>query len=96
MLWEPRGFYCWPACIPDAWIDQWYVARRTLGSPQAIRQAWASQGMTHLLLFNAGMDYVRNNDQRYSEEDWAELDELLQGLTPVEKIGGGYTLFRME
>jgi len=96
MLWEPRGFYCWPGCVPDAWIDTWYVARRTSETPEAILQSWDDLGITHLLLSHAGMDFVRSHDPRYTEEDWAALERLLQDLTPVETIGDGYTLFRID
>ena len=96
MLWEPRSFYCWPACIPDPWIDTWYVARRSIETPEAILQSWTAQGITHLLLFNAGVDFVRANDPRYSEGDWAALEQLLQDLTPIETIGDGYSLFRID
>jgi len=96
MLWEPRSFYCWPACISDAWIDTWYVARRTIGTPEEILRSWSDQGITHLLLFNAGMSFVRANDPRYTEADWAALERLLQDLTPIETIGDGYTLFRID
>jgi hypothetical protein len=96
MLWEPRGFYCWPACVPDVWIDQWYVQRRTLDTPEAILDSWDSQGITHVLLFNAGMEFVRANDRRYTQDDWQALQLLLQKLKPVETIGDGYSLYRTD
>jgi hypothetical protein len=96
MLWEPRGFYCPVSCGPDAWIDEWYVARRTLDAPEAIRAAWIERGFTHLLLFHVGRDFVQAEDDRYRPEDWEALDDLLQELTEIDAFGDAYSLFRLD
>jgi hypothetical protein len=95
-LWEPRGLYCPTECGPDAWIDEWLVARRTYPSAEAARQAWTARGFTHLLLFRPGRAFVEREDARYTAEDWTSLDELLGQATEVEAIGDAYTLYRLD
>jgi hypothetical protein len=95
-LWEPRGLYCPGECGPDAWIDEWLVARRTYPSAEAARQAWTARGFTHLLLFRPGRAFVEREDARYTAEDWTSLDELLGQATEVEAIGDAYTLYRLD
>ena len=60
-LWEPRTFYCRAgiACRPDALLDHWYHAMRVdAGDPGAIAARWRAEGVTHVLLYNAGMAQV--------------------------------------
>jgi hypothetical protein len=96
MLWEPRGFYCPVSCGADAWIDEWFVARRMWNAPEAIRAAWIERGFTHLLLFHTGREFVQAEDERYPAEDWEALDALLRGLTEVDAVGDAYSLFRLD
>jgi hypothetical protein len=95
-LWEPRALYCLPECSPDPWLDRWYAARRELGTPDQILQAWRTAGYTHILLYRIGMDFVRQNDLRYSAEDWDDLSRLLGSLTPVANLYGAYDLYRLS
>ncbi|MCJ7511799.1 MAG: hypothetical protein MUO23_02380 [Anaerolineales bacterium] len=95
MLWEPRGLYCSPRCVPDPWIDRWYVDRRTIGGAEEILERWRSDTITHVLVFEAGMDFVRKQDARYSEQDWQALDTALDEMALVESIGDGYNLYEL-
>ncbi len=94
-LWEPRGMDCAPACRADAWIDRWYADRRAHGSSERILEAWRASGVTHVLVYRAGMEYVRMTDPRYTPEDWAELEALLGSLIEQEKAGEAYALYRL-
>ncbi|MCJ7823647.1 MAG: glycosyltransferase family 39 protein, partial [Anaerolineales bacterium] len=94
-LWEPRGFYCRPVCLPDVWTARWYVLRRTLGDNDAILNQWRDQGVTHILLYKAGMDFMRSTDPIFTTEDWLALEDLLGNLEPVEAVGDAYTLYRI-
>jgi hypothetical protein len=82
-------------CRPDTWLDRWYLARRTLGDPNTILDAWAETGVTHVLLYRPGMEFVRLGDRRYTAEDWAGLDRMLEGLTLVRRFGDGYDLYQV-
>ncbi|MEW6568841.1 MAG: hypothetical protein AB1449_11885 [Chloroflexota bacterium] len=93
-LWEARGMDC-STCRPDAWIDRWYADRHEYGAAGDILSAWRASGVTHVLLYRAGLRYVQQNDSRYTPEDWAELQALLSLLVPVNAAGEGYTLYRL-
>jgi hypothetical protein len=94
-LWEPRGFYCRPVCRPDPWLDRWCLARQTLGDPNTILDTWAEEGVTHVLLYRPGMEFVRLGDRRYTGEDWAALDRILEGLPLVASFGDGHDPYRV-
>ena len=93
MLWEPRGLDCRPTCQPDVWLDRWSVDRARLGTADRILESWRQSGVTHLLLYRAGMVFVRGHEARYSAADWEELDRLLQSLPDPVRYGDGYELF---
>ena len=95
MLWEARGLYCRPACLPDHWIDRWIADRHALGSADAILESWGRQGITHVLLYRMGADFVRQADLRYSEEDWRSLEGVVAALRPLSQIGDGYVLYEV-
>jgi hypothetical protein len=95
MLWETRGFYCSPSCDPDEIIDRWYHETRQNASPQAILKNWQIQGYTHLLIYDWGVEFVREFDNaKYNSQDWVWLAQLRQSLGPGQKIGD-YTLYRL-
>lgn len=95
LLWEPRGMDCSPVCRPDAWIDRWYLDRRVYGSGMQVLQAWRAAGVTHVLLYRAGMEYIRTTDARYTTQDWHELQVLLDSLIEPVQLGEGYNLYRL-
>ncbi len=94
-LWEPRSLYCAIDCRPDALLDRWWHARRTLGPPDAIAAAWRADGVTHVLLHRAGYRFVA--DAKFdpiSADDQAALAALIDSqLTRVQDFGGDYELY---
>jgi len=96
MLWEGRGYYCQPRCDSDEVIDRWYHDSHLYPASQALIQAWVRQGYTHVLIFNLGADYVREQDPAGASMDWALLNTTLAGLTTEKEIGGrAYSLYRL-
>lgn len=93
LLWEPRGFYCRPDCLPDTWIDRWYWLRSQGKTSPQIIDGWRSEGITLLLLYRDGMAFVREHDERYRAQDWTALEELLSRLTLIETFGEAYALY---
>lgn len=74
-LWEPRYLYCDNkrlTCYPDALMDAWYYARRTIGDghPSAIADAWHMGGIDYLLVYEFGRTYERDNASLYEDADW--------------------------
>jgi hypothetical protein len=93
MLWEARGLDCRPVCRPDAWIDRWFSERNTLAGPDAILERWRGEGVTHVLVNRAGMEFIRTSDARYQSQDWQALEDLLGRLDLLSTFGEGYSLF---
>jgi hypothetical protein len=94
-LWEARGLACRPACRPDYWLDRWFVKRTRGGDPSQILDGWRDEGVTHLLLYRAGAEFVRSTDSRYGADDWQALEDLLAALRLVERIGDAYELYEV-
>jgi len=95
MLWEPRGYYCQPQCVSDAWIDRWYTLRRAGLDDAAILQRWRTEGRSYVLLNRVGMAFAREEDPRFTSEDWAALEDLLGLMDPVHSFGDSYVLYAL-
>ncbi|MCK4724654.1 MAG: glycosyltransferase family 39 protein, partial [Anaerolineales bacterium] len=96
MLWETRSLYCLPKCDPDEIIDRWIHDRYLFVQPDRIHSSWKSDGYTHVLFHQAGADYIRRSDDRYSEADWDALEEVLAQLPDPVDFGGAYYLYSLE
>lgn len=70
-LWEPRAYYISRAIEPDAILDRWAHLNHLYGDADAIAQAWKQQGVTHVLLFRAGL-----NEMLASGYDPVAADEM--------------------
>jgi hypothetical protein len=95
MLWEARELDCWPKCNADEVIDHWYDAVHTYQTSERILSAWLEEGYTHLMLNQAGADYIRNHESKLTSQDWQELDRLL-GRLPPPTIFGHYALYSLS
>lgn len=96
MLWEARSLECFPKCVPDEIIDRWLHDRYLYGEPERVLDAWRNQGYTHLLYYQQGAGYIRQQDGRYTAEDWASLDNLLAQLPVAIDFDGVYVLYSLE
>lgn len=98
-LWEPRSYHCAVDCRPDALLDRWLHTTHVYGqNAEGIADGWRAQGVTHVLLCNAGMEFVlQERFDPLTEADVATL-EALQGdnLQEVQDFGGVYTLYRLR
>lgn len=95
-LWEPRALDCSAIerCVPDAIIDRWYHLRRTLGSAPEIVSRWRAEGVTHVLIYDTGVEFVQaQTDSAERPDDWIELERLRAELVRVEDMGGVYSLY---
>ncbi len=95
MLWETRGLACWPKCDADEVIDRWYDDVNTFQTPEKILASWQEKGYTHLLLNQAGVDFVRPREPRLTTEDWEKFETLLTRLGPPT-ILGSYALYPLQ
>ena len=96
LLWEPRGYYCNPRCESDEVLDRWVHKLRTGSTPETIGQDWTEEGFSHMLVYRAGADFIRGDDERYEPAEWDALEQFLAGLPLQEDIGGIYMLYRLQ
>ncbi len=95
-LWETRSLECAEPerCDPDVVIDRWWHLRRTLQTADAILARWKAQGVTHVLIYDIGAQYVETQDGNpFEPADWVELQALRSRLALVENLGGAYSLY---
>src|SRR3990170_2294225 len=95
-LWEPRGLYAPLSAQPDAWIDRWFLERRTSRSTPAILDSWRSQGFTHLLVYRSGAEFERQERGEYRSIDWQEFDRLIAELPSLLDLDGVYQLYSLS
>ena len=93
LLWEARGYYCMPQCRSDETLDRWIDDYRKFGDSPHVLANWRQQGITHLLYFQAGADFIRGEDNRYLSAEWQALDSLLAELELLNAYNGAYLLY---
>jgi len=97
-LWEPRSLECAAPdrCDPDVIIDRWWHLRRKGMPPAAAIADWKAQGATHVLIYDAGVKFLRDHrDSRFVESDWTELENLRGRMQLVDQIGSDYALYAL-
>lgn len=99
-LWEPRSYYCQRECLPDSILDTYGWFHFVYGDAAGMAAAWREQGISHVLLFRSGLDFVLEANSPTDEPlpEPATLQELEEAyLAPVESIGNGaYELFQLK
>jgi hypothetical protein len=94
-LWEPRKLYLPDNAIPDYWIDLWRATAHKNADPAAILADWKAQGITHLLVYVPGEQFMRENDRSTRPEDWTAFDRLVQQLPAPQAVGDTYRLYSL-
>jgi hypothetical protein len=83
-------------CEPDVVIDRWWHLRRSVGATEAITARWKAEGVTHVLIQDAGVSFVQSQrDAAFVDSDWMELDALRSRLRPTWEIRGAYSLYEL-
>lgn len=98
-LWEPRSYLCEVDCRPDALLDRFLHHTHYLDHDAGeIADAWRSQGMTHVLLYQDGLEHiVEAGFDPVTDEDLTVLRQLQEeALTPVADWDGAYLLYALE
>jgi hypothetical protein len=97
-LFEPRTYYCPPArCIPDGVLDRWnWLRRRDLSNPEILSE-WREEGVTHVLIYQTGVELLYEGEDPLSEADWDALASLVaEGLVEIENFGDAYLLYQLQ
>ncbi len=96
MLYEARSLYCAPACSPDEILDRWKRDLNTYGDSSAILASWKQEGYTHLMVYTAGVDFMRTaDDPHHPLSDLTALDAFLAQLPVPQSFGGVYALYTL-
>jgi hypothetical protein len=75
-LWEPRSYHCRVECWPDAMLDHVLHATHLHGyDADAVAAAWRAEGVTHVLLHQAGLEY-KLEQERFDPITPADLQML--------------------
>lgn len=96
-LWEPRSYYCELDCRPDSILDEFDHAVYLHETPDDIADAWREEGITHVLLWRTGLDFIVQNPENAEPPDTAVLAILTANhLALLTTIADGYELYQLE
>jgi hypothetical protein len=90
--------YCTADCQPDSLLDNWWHARRTLGSADQIAAAWRAAGDQYILLNRSGYAAaIQLNLLMPTAADQQALQVLIANhLQLVRSFGTQYELYRWQ
>ena len=63
---------------------------------EEIQASLRDEGATHILLNRGGLNFIRNTDSRYTEQDWAELDRFLDQMQFETNYFDVYELYKIS
>jgi 4-amino-4-deoxy-L-arabinose transferase-like glycosyltransferase len=98
-LWEPRSYHCQAECWPDAMLDRLPHSAHLYGyDANTIANTWYTEGFTHVLLYQAGLDLlVETHPDPITAQDLQLLDDLKdQHFTLVNDFGSSYELYELH
>jgi len=98
-LWEPSAYYCQRDCVPDSLINQWWHDRQLQPDPHRIADRWRAEGVTHVLIAEAGLRFLVTEDpyEPLTDADVAALNELRQSdLTLIWDGFSSYSLYELR
>ena len=96
MFWEPRSYYCVVSCSPDVILDRWWYLMRTVGDASEVVSLLRAQGFTHVLIYDFGVQLVRDKENMLEPEDWEELERFREEeLRVFQQYYDAYTLYKI-
>lgn len=97
-LWEPRSYYCDLDCRPDSILDKYGHLVYLHDDAAGIAEAWRTEGVTHLLIWQTGLDFLRQTPTGELEPMPPELvalqERYLRPLPLPDEVG--YSLWELE
>lgn len=94
-LWEPRSYYCQRDCRPDSILDAFPHAVYRHQTAEAIAEAWARDGVTHVLIHRAGLNFVLSDTPAVVDTEVLTALET-QYLRLVFDVAEAYQVYRLE
>lgn len=99
-LWEPRSYYCRRDCRPDSILDRYNHLQYLHGADaEAIAGRWKEDGITHVLVFKLGLDFMLAEEGAQAEirPDPAVINRLAADfMAPVTDVSGAYQIYRLK
>ena len=97
-LWEPRSYYCDRDCRPDSILDEFRHLVYLYNDANGIANAWRQDGVTHVLIWQTGLDFLLENPEEVLGVETAVLQNLQANqLTLTLSIAeDGYQLYKLE
>ena len=77
-LWEPRSYYCEVECRPDSILDRLAHDHHKHQTPRAIAQAWRDEGISHVLLFRRGLNFVLDQESEPLSAEAIETFSIIE------------------
>jgi hypothetical protein len=93
LLWEARGLYAPLNTQADPWIDRYRGDLLEVDSAAALLALWKDQGITHLMLYNLGLELIRPPDGAQPGPRWTTWLALQDLLPAPVSIGDTYFLY---
>lgn len=96
LIYDPRSLYCAPVCLPDEMIDRWVRDYTELGDSDLILDRWRQEGITHLLVYRSGVQFMLTaDDPHHPHATLLALNDLLKELPAPRDFGGIYELYSL-
>ena len=96
-LWEPRSYYCNFDCRPDSILDEFPHLVYVHQTADEIHQAWQEDGVTHVLIWRDGYNFILEEDRLNAQAQDLILEEVLGMGTAVQFSSDlNYELYILE
>lgn len=95
MIQEPRGYYAPLSVRADPWLDRFFVDLRVAGGVDGLETYWRTQGFTHILVNQMGVEYARVRPGQEQMDEWKQFDRFFASLGKPVDMGGSYLLYSL-
>jgi hypothetical protein len=97
-FWEPRSYYCDLDCRPDSILDAFDHLVYLYGDADSIAAALRAEGVTHVLIWQTGLDFIVENPESQTGVETAVLATFRTNhLEPAFAIAeGSYQIFTLR
>ncbi len=97
LIYEPRGYYCSPHCIPDEVLGRWSSDYHRLGDCESVVSDWQIKGYRQVLVNVSGVEFfLDGNDPNHKPSDLSALQKCLATLPEKQDYGGVYKLYTIN
>jgi 4-amino-4-deoxy-L-arabinose transferase-like glycosyltransferase len=98
-LWEPRTYYCHVECRGDHILDKYPYLENKFGSPEGVATRLREEGVTHVLIFHGGLNFLRENANSPATlpADFVAFEQFIkEDLVPIQQWDNTYTLYALQ